>query len=51
MLKDMDEEYRTTHINIAKNKNIMFVAAKLMEIPIELQNQVAIYLYNSINKS
>ncbi len=49
MLKSLDEEYRTTHINMAKYKNIMFIEAKLMEIPTELQNQVALYLFNNIN--
>ena len=32
MLKDIDEEYRTTLINFAKYKLVMFVMAKLMEI-------------------
>ena len=49
MLKSIDEEYRTTNINIAKYFNIMFAEAKLMESPVELQNQVALYLFNSIN--
>ena len=49
MLKDIDEEYRTTHINMAKYKNIMFIKAKLMEMETTEQNQVAMYLYNSIN--
>ncbi len=48
MLKSIDEEYRTTHINIAKYFNIMFAEAKLMESSVEQQNQVALYLFNSI---
>ena len=32
MLKDIDEEYRTTLINFAKYKFVMFVMAKLMEM-------------------
>ena len=48
MLKCIDEEYRTTNINMAKYFNVMFVKAKLMESPVELQNQVAIYLFNNI---
>ena len=48
MLKSIDEEYRTTNINMAKYFNIMFAEAKLMESPLELQNQVALYLFNSI---
>ena len=48
MLKSIDEEYRTTHINFAKYFNVMFAEAKLMEIPVEYQNQVALYLFNNI---
>ena len=48
MLKSIDKEYRTTNINMAKYFNIMFAEAKLMESPLELQNQVALYLFNSI---
>lgn len=47
-LEIKDEEYRTTNINMAKYFNIMFAEAKLMESPLELQNQVALYLFNSI---
>ena len=48
MLKSIDEEYRTTHINMTKYFNVMFAEAKLMESPVEQQNQVALYLFNSI---
>ena len=48
MLKSIDEEYRTTHINMAKYFTVMFAEAKLIESPVELQNQVALYLFNSI---
>lgn len=48
MLKNIDQEYRKTHINMAKYFNVIFVEAKLMESPVELQNQVALYLFNSI---
>ena len=48
MLKSIDEEYRTTNINMSKYFNIMFAEAKLMESPVEQQNQVALYLFNSI---
>ena len=48
MLRIIDEEYRTTNINMAKYFNIMFVEAKLMESPVEQQNQVALYLFNII---
>ena len=32
MLKEVDEEYRTTLINFAKYKLVMFAMAKLMEM-------------------
>ena len=48
MLKSIDEEYRTTHINMAKYFTVMFAEAKLMETPVEYQNQVALYLFNTI---
>jgi len=49
MLKDIDEEYRTTLINFAKYKLVMFAMAKLMEMETTEQNQVALYLYNITN--
>ena len=49
MLRNVDEEYRTTHINFAKYKLVMFAMAKLMEMPTEQQNQVALYLFNNID--
>ena len=49
MLKSIDEEYRTTNINMAKYFNVMFAEVKLMESPVEQQNQVALYLFNNIN--
>jgi len=48
MLKDIDEEYRTTHINMAKYFNVMFAEAKLMEMNKTKQNKVALYLFNNI---
>ena len=44
MLKSIDEEYRTTNINMANYFNIMFAEAKLMESPVGQQNQEALYL-------
>ena len=49
MLKDIDEEYRTTHINFGKYKLVMFAMAKLMEMEITGQNKVALYLFNMLN--
>lgn len=48
MLKEIDEEYRTTLINFRKYKVVMFTMAKLMEIPNEEQNQVTLYLFNNV---
>ena len=45
----IDEEYRTTLINFAKYHLIMFTMAKIMEMTKEEQNQVALYLFNSVN--
>ena len=48
MLKEVDEEYRTTLINFAKYKLVMFAMAKLMEMETTEQNKVALYLFNCI---
>ena len=48
MLKSIDEEYRTTNINMAKYFNVMFAEAKLMESTAEQQNQVALYIFNTL---
>lgn len=50
MLKEVDEEYRTTLINFEKYKLVMFAMAKLMEMESIEQNQVALYLYNYVSK-
>ena len=49
MLKEIDEEYRTTLINLAKYHLIMFAMAKILKITKEEQNQVALYLFNVLN--
>ena len=51
MLKEVDEEYRTTLINFAKYKLVMFTMAKLMEMESTDQNKVAMYLFNIIGKN
>ena len=48
MLKEVDEEYRTTLINFAKYKLVMFAMAKLMEMETTEQNRVVMYLLNII---
>lgn len=49
MLKEIDEEYRTTLINFAKYKLVMFTMAKIMEMEQTDRNKVALYLFNRIN--
>lgn len=49
MLKSIDEEYRTTLINFGKYKLVMFVMSKIMEVSVEQQNQVALYLFNNLS--
>lgn len=48
MLKEVDEEYRTTLINFAKYKLVMFTMAKIMEMEQDERNKIALYLVNSI---
>ena len=49
MLKEIDEEYRTTLINFAKYKLVMFTMAKIMEMEQTDRNKVTLYLFNCIN--
>ena len=44
MLKDIDQEYRTTLINFGKYKLVMFAMAKLMEMETTEQNKVALFI-------
>lgn len=48
MLKEIDDEYRSTLINFAKYHLIMFAMAKLMEMETTEQNKVALFLFNNI---
>lgn len=48
MLKEVDEEYRTTLINFAKYKIVMFTMAKIMEMKQTERNKIVLYLFNSI---
>lgn len=48
MLKEVDEEYRTTLINFTKYKVVMFTMAKIMEMEQIKRNKVTLYLFNSI---
>ena len=48
MLKEIDEEYRTTIINFAKYKIVMFTMAKIMEMEQTERNKSTLYLFNNI---
>ena len=50
MLKEVDEEYRTTLINFGQSKYfiINFTMAKIMEMEQVERNKVALYLFNSV---
>lgn len=48
MLKEVDEEYRTTLINFAKYKLVMFTMAKIMEMSEIERNKISLYLFNII---
>lgn len=48
MLKEIDEEYRTTLINFAKYKLVMFTMAKIMEMKQVDRNKATLYLFNTI---
>ena len=47
-LKEIDNEYLTSYVNIRKYPTILFVMSKIMEMNNNQQNQVAMYLYNNI---
>lgn len=48
MLKEVDEEYRTTLINFAKYKLVMFTMAKIMGMEQIQRNKVILFLFNSV---
>ena len=47
-LKEIDNEYLTSYVNMRKYPTILFVMAKVMEMNNQEQSQVAMYLYNII---
>lgn len=51
MLKELDEKYRTTLINFAKYKIVMFTMAKIMEMKPNERNKVVLYWFNIVNKN
>lgn len=47
-LREIDNEYLLSYINMRKYPTILFIMSKLMEMNNVQQNQIALYLYNSI---
>lgn len=47
-LKKIDNEYLTSYVNMRKYPIILLVMAKIIEMNSQEQNQVAMYLYNTI---
>ena len=48
-LKEIDNEYLASYINMRKYPTIIFAMSKIMEMNNNQQNQVAMYLFNSLN--
>ena len=47
-LKELDDEYKTTIVNFSNYKLVMYTMAKIMEMDKAEQNQVVLYLFNSL---
>ena len=47
-LKEIDNEYLLSYVNMRKYPTILFAMAKIMEMTGTEQNQIAMYLYNCI---
>ena len=47
-LKEIDNEYLVSYVNMRKYPILLFIMAKIIEMNNQEQNQVAMYLYNSI---
>ena len=47
-LREIDNEYLTSYVNMRKYPQVLFVMSKIMEMNNAEQNKVAMYLYNCI---
>ena len=47
-LKAIDNEYLVSYVNMRKYSTILFVMAKIMEMNNQEQNQIALFLINSV---
>lgn len=48
-LKEIDNEYLTSYVNMRKYPQVLFVMAKIMEMNNAEQNKIAMYLVNCLN--
>ena len=48
-LKEIDNEYLTSYVNMRKYPQVLFVMAKIIEMDNAEQNKVAMYLFNCID--
>ena len=46
-LKEIDNEYLASYVNMRKYPTILFAMAKIMEMDKKEQSQVALYLFNN----
>ena len=48
-LKEIDNEYLTSYVNMRKYPTILFVMTKIMEMNTIQQNKTALFLFNNIS--
>ena len=48
-LKEIDNEYLTSYVNMRKYPQVLFVMSRIMEMNNAEQNKVALYLINNID--
>ena len=49
-LKEIDNEYLASYVNMRKYPIILLVMAKIMEMSEDEQNRITLYLYNNIEQ-
>ena len=47
-LKEIDNEYLASYVNMRKYPTILFIMSKLIEMTKEQQNQIALFIFNNI---
>lgn len=48
-LKEIDNEYFASYVNMRKYPTILFVMSKIMEMNTIHQNRIALFLFNNIS--